>query len=306
MNGKRVTALAWVALCYLAALAAAAGVVYSGERLGLGSPLAACAAADVAATIVVFAFSVGFNNSSFYDPYWSVAPMVIAPFLAAQSGSLNRANSTRQLIVLTLVAIWGARLTWNWVRGWTGLGHEDWRYRDIRAKAGTLYWPASFLGLHFFPTVLVLLGCGALWPALAVGTAPLGALDLAALVVTGGAIWIEGSADNQLRRFVRAQHGPGTICKDGLWAWSRHPNYFGEVSFWWGLFLFGWAADSTVHWTIVGPLAMTGLFVFVSVPLLDKRSLARRPQYAEHMKKVSRLIPLPPRFIGRRGRREDG
>jgi len=101
-------------------------------------------------------------------------------------------------------------------------------------------------------------------------------------------------ADEQLRAF-RKERREGEILARGLWAFSRHPNYFGEVSFWWGLFLFALAADPGAWWSGVGAAAITALFVFASIPLLDRRSAARRPAYAEHMKRVSALVPWFPR-----------
>lgn len=140
---------------------------------------------------------------------------------------------------------------------------------------------------------MVYLGILPLHAALTSG-APLGALDLVAAVVTAAAIVIETVADEQLRNFRRAKQADGDICNVGLWAWSRHPNYFGELSFWLGLLLFGLAAGAPA-WTSVGLVAMVVLFVGASIPMAEKRSLARRPQYAEHQRRVSMLIPLPPK-----------
>jgi steroid 5-alpha reductase family enzyme len=81
----------------------------------------------------------------------------------------------------------------------------------------------------------------------------------------------------------------------GLWKYYRHPNYLGEVTFWWGLYLFALAAKPSYWWMVVGPIAITLLFVFVSIPMMDKRNLERRPGYAEHMKQVSAIIPWFPR-----------
>jgi steroid 5-alpha reductase family enzyme len=78
---------------------------------------------------------------------------------------------------------------------------------------------------------------------------------------------------------------------EGLWAYSRHPNYFGEVTFWWGLFFFALAADTDYWWTIIGPAAITVLFTFISIPMMDKRNLARRPGYEERIKNIPALIP---------------
>jgi steroid 5-alpha reductase family enzyme len=270
---------------YLCAAVAAAAVC----RLLPGSPPALAAfLADGAATIVVFAFSLALDNSSVYDPYWSVAPVPIVLFWLLRQGSTVGA---RQVLVILLVAAWAARLTYNWIRRWRGLADEDWRYADYRTL-GAGYWPVSFLGFHLMPTVLVFFGCLPLLPALAgTGNARLGILDLAAFLVTAGAILVEAAADRQLRRFLGSRRQPGQTLDTGLWALSRHPNYFGEVSFWWGLWLFGLAAAPSRWWTIAGPLAITALFLFVSIPMMDRRMLARHPGYAAHMTARSAFIP---------------
>ena len=115
------------------------------------------------------------------------------------------------------------------------------------------------------------------------GHTPLGILDGAALVVTAGAIILETVADEQLRAFRLAPATPGRILDTGVWSLCRHPNYLGELTFWWGLYLFGLAADPSWWWAFVGPLAITLMFARVSVRLIDKRSLARRPGYGEHI-----------------------
>ena len=106
---------------------------------------------------------------------------------------------------------------------------------------------------------------------------------------------LETVADQQMRAFARTK-APGDIMDRGVWAWSRHPNYLGELGFWWGLFLFGVAADPAAWWwTLSGPLAMTCMFLFASIPLLDGRSVERRPGYAEYMQRVPALLPFPRR-----------
>jgi len=285
---------AWVSLAYVLALALA---VASTWLLPEGThPLVVVAVADVVGTVVVFGFSFAFKNSSFYDPYWSVAPIPIAFYLASHPTAADSAVGARQVLALVLVTLWGLRLTANWLRGWTGLHHEDWRYGKLRADTGKAYWLVSFSGIHLFPTVLVFLGCLGLYPALTAGARPFGPLDLVAAAITAGAIVIESLADNQLRAFVQSNRDPARYLDTGLWAWSRHPNYFGEVSFWWGVWLFGVAADpASAWWTAGGPVAMTVLFVFISIPMMEKRMLAKRPSYAEHQRRVSMLLPLPPR-----------
>jgi steroid 5-alpha reductase family enzyme len=282
-------AYTWIVIVYAFACVAAvaAGLLISGQH-----PILVAAVADGVATVVVFAFSVRFNNSSMYDPYWSVAPVPIALFwvLGAGSGSVNR---VRQIVVCLLVALWAVRLTANWALRWTGLQDEDWRYADRRRRHGRSYWIVSFLGIHLVPTVLVYLGCLSLYPVLGSGARPLGPLDLLAVVITGGAIWLEARADRELRRFRASKPDPDAVLATGVWSWCRHPNYTGEIAFWWGLFCFGLAADPRYWWTVVGPLAMVGLFAFISVPMMQERMMALRPAYADYRARTMALIPWP-------------
>ena len=279
------------ALAYVVALCVAVIIVYA---LGDRHPVLIVFTADIAATLVIYTFARMFRNASFYDAYWSVAPLVIALYytLVASSGDVV---SIRQVLVVTLVFIWGIRLTLNWARQWRGLGHEDWRYANFRSKSKGWFWIVELMGIEMMPTTIVFLGCLSLYPALATGTNPFGVLDWIAIVVTAGAIILETTADEQLRKFVKANPRPGKIMSTGLWSYSRHPNYLGEIMLWWGLFLFALSADLSYWWVVVGPVAMTLLFIFISIPMMDKRNLERKPGYEEHMKKVPALFPWFPK-----------
>jgi steroid 5-alpha reductase family enzyme len=288
---QRAFGVVWLA--YLAA-----GLVAVAEGLACESmgwhPIAVALAADVAATITIFVASFWFKNSSFYDPYWSVAPPLIALYFALRPVSAS-VDGLRMALVFALVLAWAVRLTWNWARGWQGLGHEDWRYRRLQQQTGRAYWLVSLAGIHLMPTFWVFVGCLPLYPALAAATQPFGLLDVLAALVMGGSIWIEKQADDQLRRFRAEGHGPQAILKTGLWAWSRHPNYFGEMGFWWGLWLFGLAANPAWWWTIVGPVSITLMFRFVSLPMVETRMLESRPEYAAHARDIPLVILRPPR-----------
>ena len=277
-----------VVLAYAVAVVVAVG---AGALVEVGHPLRTVAVSMVAATLVVFAFSRALNNTSMYDAYWSVAPPVVALYLV--SVAVAGASGARQLLVVVLVFAWAIRLTANWARGWPGLDHEDWRYVAMRTN-GLPYWLQSLFGLHLVPTVEIYLGCLSLYPALTLGTRSLGPLDALAAVVTGGAVVLELVADEQLRAFNRTK-APGEICAVGLWSWSRHPNYAGEISFWWGLWLFGLAAAPGYWWMVIGPVAITLLFATASIPLLERRSAERRPDWADYRRRTSVLLPRPPR-----------
>lgn len=288
MDPAKAYALRWIVVAYTAALAVACATLPAAANL---HPVVAALVADVAATIVIFAFSFAFKNSSFYDAYWSVAPLPIALFWTGHA--VDGVSSVRTFLVLAAITAWGCRLTYNWGRGWTGMAHEDWRYRKLKEQSGRAYWLVSFGGIHMLPTFWVFGGLLPVWPAVATGTRPLGMLDAVAAVVAAGAIWIEARADKELLEFRRSNRKPGEIISTGLWSLSRHPNYFGEMGFWWSLYLFGLAADPSYAWTGLGALAITAMFRFVSLPMMEERSLERRPGYAAHQQRTSLVIPWP-------------
>lgn len=278
--------LAVVAGVYLVA-GAAAWATAAGLRGH--HPLTVTFWADIVATVVVFAFSTALGNASLYDPYWSVAPAVI---VVAWTIS-DQASSVREGLVSVLVVIWAVRLTGNWAVSWRGLGHEDWRYKQIReqTRGRPPWWLVNLTGIQLMPTLVVFAGLLAVWPAVGVSGRGFGPLDVVATVVTLAAIALETGADLQLRRFAADPAHRGQAIESGLWRWSRHPNYLGEIVLWWGLWLFGLAAAPGWWWTVAGPVVMVLLFALVSVPLMDRRSLARRPAYADVMRRVPALLP---------------
>jgi steroid 5-alpha reductase family enzyme len=278
-----------LALAYAVALAAAWAAAVT---VGPADPVTLGAWAYGAATLAVFALSLATGNSSLYDPFWSVGPPLLAVSWAAGAEE-GAAVPARQILALALVWAWGARLTWNFSRGWPGMRHEDWRYTQLRQQTGALYWVVSFVGIHAMPSVLTFAGTHGFYPALAQGAAPLGLLDALGATLAAAALALETTADQQLRRFVLSRTTQGAVLDTGVWAWCRHPNYLGEMGFWWGMALLGLAADPGFTWAIAGAAGITLMFVFVSVPLLDRRSMERRPAYAEHMRRVPALFPRP-------------
>lgn len=290
----RSKALAVLALTYTAAMGAALGAGWLARDLPVWQ---IALIADVVATTVVWAASTAMRNSSLYDPYWSVAPVPIVVYFAL-TPQTDAINTIRVALVMLLVLAWGGRLTYNCVRRWGGLDHEDWRYRDLRAKSGALFPVVDFFGIHQMPTLLVFAGCMATYTAVSTGDAPLGVWDALGFAVGAVGIAIETVSDEQLHRWLEQKDKnkkPGSIMNQGLWAYSRHPNYFGEIAFWWGLALLGWGAAPGTWWVLLGAALITVLFVTISIPLMEARSLERRPGYAEHQKRVSALVPWFPR-----------
>lgn len=246
--------------------------------------------ADVVATIVIFAFSVVFKNSSFYDAYWSVIPMVIVGYLISLQ---TDAELIRQLMLALVILLWGFRLTANWAYTWSGLDHVDWRYVNLQKKAGLLWWPLSFTGVHLYPTILVFLGCIPMYHALVIGTQPINGFDYLALTVGLVSVWIEFQSDRELHRFRDVRHSRTEVLDTGLWSLCRHPNYLGEIGVWVSVLLFGYAAVGYAdYWMLAGSAAMILLFTIVSIPMIEKKLIEDKPGYVAYKAKTFSLIPL--------------
>jgi steroid 5-alpha reductase family enzyme len=275
-------------VAYLAALLIAVLVV---RAAGLGHPLADLALGTLVATVVVFLVSVTMDNSSIYDPYWSVQPLAFAGYYLWTGWGDGGGLDARQVIVVCLVFLYALRLTSNFYRDWPGLGKEDFRYRSFRGRFGRAYWPVSFAGIHLFPTIMVYLGCLPLYAVFRPEAHGLGWLDYAGVVVLLGAVVLAFVADEQMRAFRGRPGNQGQIMQSGLWARNRHPNYLGEISTWWGLWLFALAAGGRWWWTVAGAIAITVMFVFASVPMMERRLLATRAGYAEYREQTGMLVP---------------
>lgn len=250
----------------------------------LGSILALFVA-DVVATVVVWAFGLLYENVSVYDPYWSVFPPVAFLAWAFYTGVWSLP------VILLLVAswYWGWRLTRNWVITFKGIAHEDWRYTKYRSLHPALFHLINFFGLNMVPTLVVF---AAMLPGLKLFETSSETISRFILLCLGFIVCLASAtiqliADKQSHDF-RAAH-PGQVCNVGLWKHGRHPNYFGEIQFWWGIWIM-YAALNGVDWFILGPIAMTALFLGISVPLMEKRQLANKPDYAEYRKQTRLLI----------------
>jgi steroid 5-alpha reductase family enzyme len=245
--------------------------------------------ADVLGTLVVFAFSRGFGNSSFYDAYWSVIPPLLLVYWWIESA----VTTLSTWLLAVLVFAWAVRLTGNWVYAFPGLHHEDWRYPMFRERAGRWEFVADLVAIHLIPTLQVFLGMVPVYVALTAHRPAVTWLAVVAFVLGMAAVALEFVADAQMHRFVRTKQS-GEVMDRGLWSWSRHPNYFGEFGFWFALALFGIAAAPTAWWVFLGAAAMLAMFLGASIPMMETRSLERRPDYQAVIDRVPRFVPRPP------------
>lgn len=240
--------------------------------------------ADLVATVFIFVFSISLKNSSVYDPYWSVQPIVIILSVLFGKGKLTTAS----VLVLIAVILWGARLTANFVYGWRGLSHEDWRYSELRRSTGKFFPVVNLLGIHVVPTVIVCLA--SLPAAYAVRfTARPDALTYIGFALAIIATVIEAVADAEMHSFKKS--AVGGLIRNGLWKYSRHPNYLGEIIFWWAIALIAVSLFGFYWYFVLGATLNTLLFITVSIPMQEKRQ-SKKDGYAEYKKNTNFLLPV--------------
>ena len=201
-------------------------------------------------------------------------------------------QAVRSFVVNVLVTIWGTRLAWH-IYSRNHNRPEDYRYQAWRKewKNFTLW---SFLQVFMLQGALLYLIALPILFINRSSVSGLGWMDCIGIVVWLIGFSFESIGDRQLKEFIREPSNKGGIIDKGLWRYSRHPNYFGEVTQWWGIYIV--AQSLPDGWiTIVGPLAITILILFVSgVPLLEKK-YAGRADFEEYKKRTSIFIPLPPK-----------
>lgn len=239
--------------------------------------------ADVAATVATFIFSIIFQNASVYDPYWSVQPPVILVAFA-----IGKELTSLSVLLLVVVCFWAIRLTANWAYTFANLNHQDWRYTMLKEKTGVLYPLINFVGIHMVPT-LVVYGC--ILPAVYAIREGLEAniASILFLCLSLGAAFMQGIADVEMHKFRK--HRDGAFIRQGLWKYSRHPNYLGEILMWWGVALSVVCAAPNAYHLAFGAVANTILFFAVSIPMADKRQ-SRKDGFAEYKQQTRMLLPI--------------
>jgi steroid 5-alpha reductase family enzyme len=225
---------------------------------------------------------------SVVDTAWGLGFVLVAGVVAV----VGHGPGPRRLLLLVLVALWGFRLAWHMHRRNSGKG-EDPRYAEMLAEqAGnpTLVAVRKVYGVQglsiWFVSLPIQVSAAAgrgVWPVAALGVL---------LWATG--LTFEAVGDRQLARFKADPVTRGTVMDRGLWAWTRHPNYFGDACVWWGIYLVSASAWPGVL-TVLSPVAMTYFLVFATGARLLERHLAQRPGYATYRERTSYFLPRPPR-----------
>ncbi len=259
--------------------------------MSLGELWGLAALVVVAGAVVLWVVSLRRHDASIVDTWWG--PTFVA--IAALGAAFGAGAPARRGLLLALVALWGLRLGLHIHRRNRGQG-EDYRYGAMRAHWGERFGAVSLVTVFLLQATLALLIAAPLVAAAsAADPSSLGLLDLAGVTLWLVGFLFETVGDAQLARFRRDPANRGKVMDRGLWRFTRHPNYFGDATLWWGYYLVA-ASAPEARWSAVGPFVMTLLLLQVSgVALLEKGLAASKPGYADYVARTSAFFPWPPR-----------
>jgi steroid 5-alpha reductase family enzyme len=257
---------------------------------------AAILAWAILATVVFFtmvwAIHVKMRDAGVVDFFWGAGFVLIAWLIIALRGTA----STAALLLAALVTLWAVRLTIHMVSRHRHMNGEDSRYAAMRESTGESFWWKSLVTIYLVQSVIMLLVAAPIFLAVLSPTAAIsGPAMIAGAALFAVGLAIETLADQQLWRFKAEKKNRGQLMTGGLFAYSRHPNYFGEALLWWGLGLIALAGTGSL-WTLAGPALLTLLLLKVSgVSMLDAHLKRTKPGYDAWAARTSAFVPLPPR-----------
>ncbi len=285
MNIKQSRAYSFITVGVIYVLATVVGVV-SYLYIPLSSVWLKLLVADVLATIFTFIFSVIIGNASVYDPYWSVQPIIIV-FAFAFVNGVNVSG----ILVLIAISVWGIRLTANWAYTFKGLNFQDWRYTMLKETTGKFYPLINFIGIHMVPTIIVY-ACTLPAVYVVLYRPNFNGASIIFLVLSLLAVLLQGTADVQMHKFRKNR--TSTFITNGLWKYSRHPNYLGEILMWWGVGLYSVILMPNMWALLLGAFLNTVLFLSVSIPMADKRQ-SKKQGFSDYKSHTRMLLILPKR-----------
>lgn len=244
--------------------------------------------ADVVATVMTWLSGVIFKSASVYDPYWSVQTPAILFTLMIGTGTW----SWGAVLYLAFVMFWAIRLTGNFIAGFHDITYVDWRYKMLREKTGRFFQLVNLAGICMFPTIVVFV---ASIPAFAYvldgrGFSPYQMIGLGVMLL--GTL-LEYFSDIQMKHFVKTRKDRHEIIRVGLWKYSRHPNYLGEILFWYGVALVYVLPDFARYPYFAGAVLNHLMFIFISVPLAEKNMKKYKTDFEQYQKSVRMFLPIP-------------
>jgi len=243
---------------------------------------------DIIGASIIFTFSIVFQNSSVFDPYWFIAPIIMAWYWFESAGK----HTPPGILAVVAITVYGVRHFGLFFRTWPGLSYEDFRYRDLKVlmqNNPVLYWICSYFAYHLIPACISFSGIVPLyyvffhqWNVRYLW------LTIVGFSVAFAGLVLETVADEQLYQW--RLRGRGDCIDQGLWRYSRHPNYLGEAIFWIGVYVMSLGCGFEYWWTGFGPLAIIGMLYFISIPWMEAHLLKTKTEYAEYYALVSKFM----------------
>ncbi len=282
---KRVIGLSALLVVYAAAIAL--GIFLYVTLSDVMNDYLAILIADVSATVLVWASGVVLRTASAYDPYWSLQTLVIYLCLLIKNNNWHVGT----ILLLVAIILYSARLTMNFAIGFHSLGYVDWRYRMLKEKSGKFYQVVNLFGICMFPTLVVYL---ATLPVIAYASVEaFSVIDIIGLAVIVLGTLLEFIADAQMKAFVKIRKDRSEVLNRGVWKYSRHPNYLGEISIWFGVALTLILSHFNYWYFIVGAVVNLLMFIFISIPMEERHFKGYKPDYEQYKKETHMLLILP-------------
>ena len=249
--------------------------------------------ADVVSTIIVWASGLIVGTPSVYDPYWSLQTIIIYIPLLAYFNNWNIFT----IVPLIVMFLYSVRLTVNFIKGFHGLGYVDWRYNMLKEKSGKLLQLVNLFGICMFPTLVVYLASVPLFVYASLDVDSFSYLDLIGSLVILLGIYFELIADLQMKAFIKIRKSREDVIDIGMWKYSRHPNYLGEILIWFGVAFILIIHNYQMAYWIVGAIVNLLMFLFISIPMEEKHMLEYKPNLKEYIKTTSCLLLLPKKKV---------
>ena len=219
--------------------------------------------ADVVATVFVWGTGLICKTASVYDPYWSLQTF----FFYLGMLILNQNWNFYTITALVVIYLYSFRLTYNFIKGFHDLNYVDWRYQMLKEKSGKLFQIVNLFGICLFPTLVVYSASIPLFIYAFMPANELSWLDLIGSFVILFGTLLEFVADGQMKRFIKNRTSKSEVINVGLWKYSRHPNYLGEILIWFGASLILVIGHIQYWYCLIGAIINLLMFLFISIPI---------------------------------------
>ena len=262
----------------------------------IGSLLVRIYTIDFCITIIFYGIgNYLFSSNDLYDLHWSLLPLICSIYFYMATDAIET-NWLKPILLIILIFLWSSHLLWQRINSSDSIYHEDWRYQSMRRTYAAHFQMFALFALHLLPMIEVQIGSIPIYYIFTnlSNEQTLTFTDVVFLLVILLGVLLENFADRQLNEFrqwkSQSRERRFTVLLDGLWKYSRHPNYLGELIFWWAILVYGYY-HSAPWWCVISPLLITLMMIFGSIPITEERMFRKYPDYKFVQQRVPMLIP---------------